>query len=862
MQKALLGSSPASMLIRICHVTLYPGLADTAGMDGPTGTDSARRLGIIATLLVGVAFGGWYNNASGGWGIQNPGIPSVRDVCAASATEVFAIGGDAIAKTDDGGITWQTILSGFGVVSKCAFPAPNVGWVTRSTTSILHWDGSSFLPQDAGTVEWPYAVFALTSSNVWACTLVGEVAATADGFNWTLVGQIPSGATCEAIFFTSVSTGYAGDNQGSLWKSADGGATWSFLAGGPSRTRITSIYCLDALACYAAGEDAGTGIVLTTSDGGATWSSLPVPPATIYYDTLCFAPSTCWIVGYPGVTAVTFDSGATWREYPVPSGVTLLGSDFASPDLGYVAVQEGFIHKFTNDAPVANAGSDQAVFRNVLVSLNGTGSSDLDTDPLTYLWIQVGGPAVTLTGATTATATFTPSQLGMYTFNVTVDDGFGGTAPDQVVITVANRAPMANAGADFMARKATTVDLDGSQSTDPDLDSPLTYTWAQVTGPAVTLNNANNAITNFTPPQVGLYNFSLAVDDGHLNGVTTDYVEVTVWGLAPVANLTGPTTGATGASLSFSGGNSTDADGMIDTYVFTWGDGSTPTSGVSPNAAHAWTTAGTYPVNLTVTDNDGNVSAADTLTVAISAANTAPIAAIAVNPASGTIPTRFAFNGSGSQDAQDPDAALNFTWNFGDGRTGYGITASHSYTSRGTLTVTLTVRDQGGLTGTITISVTVANRAPTVDAGPDQSVGVNKQVTLSGSGTDPDGDALTYTWVQTAGPPLTFAGAGTAEATFTPTEIGTYKFRLAVNDGQAANTTALDTVTITVTKAEVFPWLPVLIALIIVAVVLVLVLMMRKKKPAEEEKPIEPEKGEKEGQTTGDETVTKPDKSA
>src|SRR3989304_7348347 len=108
MQKALLGSSPASMLIRICHVTLYPGLADTAGMDGPTGTDSARRLGIIATLLVGVAFGGWYNNASGGWGIQNPGIPSVRDVCAASATEVFAIGGGGTTHTAGVGGVWGT----------------------------------------------------------------------------------------------------------------------------------------------------------------------------------------------------------------------------------------------------------------------------------------------------------------------------------------------------------------------------------------------------------------------------------------------------------------------------------------------------------------------------------------------------------------------------------------------------------------------------------------------------------------------------------------------------------------------------------------------------------------------------------
>src|SRR3990170_8750974 len=129
------------------------------GRDGerPVAIGSATRFGIVSTLLLGIALTGWYNNASAGWMGQNPGIPSVRDVCAVNATEVFAIGGDDIARTDDGGITWRTILSGFGVVSKCAFPASNAGWVTRSTTSILHWNGTSFQPQSAGTVDWPYA---------------------------------------------------------------------------------------------------------------------------------------------------------------------------------------------------------------------------------------------------------------------------------------------------------------------------------------------------------------------------------------------------------------------------------------------------------------------------------------------------------------------------------------------------------------------------------------------------------------------------------------------------------------------------------------------------------------------------------
>lgn len=93
------------------------------------------------------------------------------------------------------------------------------------------------------------------------------------------------------------------------------------------------------------------------------------------------------------------------------------------------------------------------------------------------------------------------------------------------------------------------------------------------------------------------------------------------------------------------------------------------------------------------------------------------------------------------------------------------------------------------------------NQAPVAQAGGNQSVNVGAAVTLDGSGSsDPDGDALTYAWTQTAGPTVTLAGANTAKAGFTAAAAGTYAFKLAVSDGKASSEA-----TVQVTVAEPAP---------------------------------------------------------
>ena len=129
----------------------------------------------------------------------------------------------------------------------------------------------------------------------------------------------------------------------------------------------------------------------------------------------------------------------------VPAGVTtdLDGKPRIQDGNGdnVAVVDMGAYEAPANRRPIANAGPDQSVSVGQLVTLNGSGSSDPDNNlPLSYAWSQSGGPSVTLSGATTATPSFTPTAVGVYTFTLVVTDSAGlASAPDQVVITVTNQ---------------------------------------------------------------------------------------------------------------------------------------------------------------------------------------------------------------------------------------------------------------------------------------------------------------------------------------------------------------------------------------------------------------------------------------
>jgi fibronectin type 3 domain-containing protein len=95
--------------------------------------------------------------------------------------------------------------------------------------------------------------------------------------------------------------------------------------------------------------------------------------------------------------------------------------------------------KPVNDIPVASAGPDQTLFRADAVTLDGSGSYDVDGDPLLYQWSFSSRPAgsnAVLAGAETMSPSFVPDISGDYLFQLIVNDGTAASSGNNVVITV------------------------------------------------------------------------------------------------------------------------------------------------------------------------------------------------------------------------------------------------------------------------------------------------------------------------------------------------------------------------------------------------------------------------------------------
>ena len=395
-----------------------------------------------------------------------------------------------------------------------------------------------------------------------------------------------------------------------------------------------------------------------------------------------------------------------------------------------------------NTPPTANAGAGQSVFKNALVTLDGSGSSDPDGDSLTYAWSQVSGPAVTLSNPSSVNPTFPASGTGTLVFSLVVNDGHGNSStPASVTITVQDRAPTAMAGSNTSVIPGNRYTLDGSGSSDPDGDA-ITYSWTQTGGTPVTLDTSVAGKATFTAPlQPGALQFSLVVSDGQLSSppstvmitVTTDPVPVATAG----ADQTVPK-----RSTAVLQGSGTDSDQQPLTYLWQQVAG-TPVILQNATSAMATFVAPATPGDLkfSLTVNDGiNNSVPSALTVHV--IDLAPvISSVVFSPSS----PRRNDPISAVVNAIDPDGdaiTLSYVWSR-NGTVVAGATGANyppgNQVKNDTISVVVTASD-GTLSATGSASVVIADTPATLASNAPQSAQFGTASSFQVTASDVDGD--------------------------------------------------------------------------------------------------------------------------
>ena len=239
-------------------------------------------------------------------------------------------------------------------------------------------------------------------------------------------------------------------------------------------------------------------------------------------------------------------------------------------------------------------------------------------------------------------------------------------------------------------------------------------------------------------------------------------------------------------SVQFGSSGST---GSITGYLWNFGDGSTATTAT---ASHVYTTAGTYTAKLTVTDG----SSTNQATVTITASQTStppssaipPLAVVSSSSATGPAPLAVGFDGSGSTVTNGSITA--YAWEFGDGATATGAEVTHSYTSAGLYTATLTVTASNGLKNAVSTPIVVTASSLTTNVPP---TAVATATPPSGppplpvkfdasASTDPDGSIVAYKWNFGDG-----SSATGKTASHTYTAAAKYTATLTVTDNRGAS---------------------------------------------------------------------------
>lgn len=337
--------------------TWMPVVPDIAQAKGDPAIISELRLIHMGTRNRGWALGYFdeiFTTQDGGrtWSVQDTGTPPVYTYATGVPTLVMApVLGNIVSidenhvvmtghqgnlvTTSDAGATWtsrnRAVTNEY--LTSVAFATPDAGWIAGIKGGIFRTTngGASWERQNAGDTTWITDLQAIDQQTAWAAGAKGVFRTTDGGSNWQFVrleGFPVDSVTYQDIrFFTGIRAismvdrdhGWAAGIRGTVFRTTDGGQSWSPCAPLPGEPFLNGVSFVDATTGWVTGSEAS---VFRTTDGGLSWErqitgdTIPAQTANLLsFDGISFLDRNHGVVvGSRGRIFFTSDGGATWAR--------------------------------------------------------------------------------------------------------------------------------------------------------------------------------------------------------------------------------------------------------------------------------------------------------------------------------------------------------------------------------------------------------------------------------------------------------------------------------------------------------------------------------------------------------------------
>lgn len=307
---------------------------------------NAGQNGVIGDSIPGAQWNSSYEQGTTG---------AFNKIDFADCGNAIAVGGGTVARTMDGGKSWDQIVRqdfinlnininaaayATGNPAKAYF-ATSVGNIYMSTNmNAASPVIPSIDPAYANNTEQMWDVATSGNDSVWVCGYSAFSVPTASrspkifrsvngGNTWTVYNNFHVGSLFQNfrnIEFPTNQIGYVSGTRDTIWKTTDGGANWNKLPlptpGVTPQITYNDMFALDANTVFLVGNGFPRKVVYRTTDGGATWqnisgniSSLPIGNL----NSVVFHDINNGYIGCVSGFLVTNDGGASWRIEQMPS---------------------------------------------------------------------------------------------------------------------------------------------------------------------------------------------------------------------------------------------------------------------------------------------------------------------------------------------------------------------------------------------------------------------------------------------------------------------------------------------------------------------------------------------------------------